>query len=80
MPQNTTTKSKYHNLGEIEVEKAPIFIFPLQRNLQRIPDKIDMNHKVEMLVKPLMECVKDFAPEKNIALNKRPPELITNQI
>ena len=27
-----------------------------------------------------MGCVEKFVPEKNIALNKRPPEWITNQI
>ena len=80
MPQNTTVITKYRNLGEIKGEKAPKFLFLLLDKLRRIPDEIDINHKVEVLAETIMECVEKFAPEKNIALNKRPPEWITNQI
>ena len=80
LPQNTTAISKYRNLGEIKGEKAPNFLFLLQNKLQRIPDEVDINHKVELLAKTMMECVETFAPKKNIALNKRPPEWITNHI
>ena len=62
------------------MKKQQFSYSPGTGNLQRIPDEIDIKRKVEMLVKILMVCVEDFAPEKNIALNKRPLEWITNQI
>ena len=80
LPQNLTAVTKYRNLREIKGEKALNFLFLLLNKLQRIPDEIDINHKVELLAKTIMECIEKFAPEKNIAQNKRPTEWITNQI
>ena len=76
-PQNTTTISKYHNFF---CEKAPNFLFFSLTKLDQIPDEIDINHKVELLAKIIKACVEKFAAEKNIALNKQPPEWIRNQI
>ena len=80
MLQNTTAKIKYRILGEIKGVKAPNFLLLLLNKLQQTPDEIDINHKVELFAETIMECVEKFAPQKNIALNKRPPEWTTNQI